>query len=58
MKHKADRLLAATMAGNVVVINDELAEDFAVLGEILDHSSNDDIIDAVHEALAMLDELF
>ena len=33
-------------------------EAFAVLGELLDHSSNDDIIDAVHEALAMLDELF
>ena len=33
-------------------------EAIAVLGELLDHSSNDDIIDAVHEALAMLDELF
>ncbi len=31
----------------------------AALNELLDRSSdNDDIIDAVHEALAMLDELF
>ncbi len=34
-------------------------EAMAVLSELLDRSSdNDDIIDAVHEALAMLDELF
>ena len=33
-------------------------EATAVLSEFLDHSSYDDIIDAVHEALAMHDELF
>ena len=48
-------LLAAIDAS----VNMEHHEAMAVLSELLDRSSdNDDIIDAVHEALAMLDELF
>lgn len=48
-------LLAAIDAAVNVGHHDAMA----VLSELLDRSSdNDDIIDAVHEALAMLDELF
>lgn len=40
-------------------VNIEHHEAIGVLNKLLDRSAdNDDIIDAVHEALAMLDELF
>ena len=48
-------LLAAIDAAVKIGHHDAMA----VLSELFDRSSdNDDIIDAVHEALAMLDELF